>query len=328
MLRNQPKQHQVLTKKMTTQYVSDWLPKKWRILIYFAIIILTASATCNLAKGADINDSQISSGGIINASDIEFRTLIEFYSGDEQSGDYNWSLTFLRNGQNYTINNEIVPASLLNGTNFTVIRGGQVGQFWFYVVARTYENLSFLLVEHNMTPDGSSTNISIPLSGNYQNATVNITMLLMNITNFYVKPYFNDTSGIMADFPKATYTLWQIISEEISNIGLAIILLPIIFGFISVLLSYGLGEQNHFSLKASLIFFSVVTILPTLWIGNIVVVYYDPSFVDFTKALATLTMISGIICLIYASYLAITVFIGTFKYINHQKTNRKEEKYS
>lgn len=298
------------------------------VLATFFFVLFSVS-TAHAASEFQINDSIANApGGETNASGIHFRTLVEFYASDIQSEDYNWSLTFLRNGQNYTITEEIVPASLLNGTNFTVVRQGQVGLFWFYVTAQTGENVSFLFVEHNMTADGTPTNVTFELNAPYYNATVNLTMLVGNITSFYVKPYFNDTSvATLHEYNKATYSLWQAITDELGNIGMAIILLPIIFGFILVALSYGLGEKQHFTLKSALILFAVLTILPTLWIGNIVVMYYNPEFADFTNALATLTMISGFICFAYVAYLLITTFIETLKYFNTKRTAKREEKY-
>lgn len=97
------------------------------------------------------------------------------------------------------------PTLQQNFSNITTFRKGNVAQFGFNLSDNT--NLSYAIVEHNMTADGVAANITIPINGTAHNVSANITILFGNTTNFYVKPFFNDSSNQMNNtVPRAFYT--------------------------------------------------------------------------------------------------------------------------
>ncbi|MBI4029302.1 MAG: hypothetical protein HY376_02970 [Candidatus Blackburnbacteria bacterium] len=99
----------------------------------------------------------------------------------------------------------IFPTLNANGTNFSIIKKGQAGLFFFNVTDDV--NLSRVVVEHNMTIDGVPTNITCNAENTLSyNCTVNITMVFGNLTPFYVKVFMNDTSNQLNNTaPKAVF---------------------------------------------------------------------------------------------------------------------------
>lgn len=121
-------------------------------------------------------------GGKLNDSDVQNKWEIEknaseYYIINTTFDDVNPPDRFPQLNQNFT--------------NTSTFIESDVAEFGFNLSDDV--ELSFLFVEHNMTSNGASTNITIPLSGTNFNASANITIVSGTPTDFYVKPYFNDS---------------------------------------------------------------------------------------------------------------------------------------
>lgn len=137
-----------------------------------------------------------------------------FYGNSTISGHQSWSfnctdsdfdglcdtsLTFATNNIDFfplAVLNQ-PPSVQSNGSNVSVLRKNQPIMFFYNWTED--KNLSFVFVEHNMTTNGVATNITCGdnLNQKAYNCTVNITMLYGNTTQFYIKPYANDSTNQM-----------------------------------------------------------------------------------------------------------------------------------
>ena len=91
-----------------------------------------------------------------------------------------------------------------NGTNVTSFIKGQVASFFANFTTSTGTTLTSAILQHNITAAGILTNVTIPASGTSFNASVNLTILHGNTTQYGIKWYANTSTYVNNSIPNST----------------------------------------------------------------------------------------------------------------------------
>jgi hypothetical protein len=117
----------------------------------------------------------------------------------------------------------------------------------------------------------------------------------------------------------------SVVNVEDNGMFSGLFLIPLIFAFMLLAIAFIIGDK-HRMIRWALMFFAVVMILPTLWLGNLALTMNFPQYTEISDALGTLTEITGVVVLVFAVYILIITFISLIQIINERK-QAKEDKY-
>lgn len=117
----------------------------------------------------------------------------------------------------------------------------------------------------------------------------------------------------------------SVVNREDNGMLSGLFLIPLIFAFMLLGVAYIIGDK-HRMIRWALIFFAVVMVLPTLWLGNLALTINFPQATEISDALGTLTEIVGVMVLVFAVYILIITFISLLQIIAERK-KAKEDKY-